>query len=242
MAESAEQSLQQSDEPGEKMDHGGTGHRGHKHHHHHHNGWKYFDDKADTWDDSKMGKQMSSEFTAFVRSFDWCRPGIKVLEFGCGTGTNILALSDLTSSAHGVDVAPKMIDRFEKKINDLNMSARYTAQVLTSEDGSELKENAYDLVICPFVLHHVSDHKQAFKRLADATVPGGHLVFGEVEGADAKEEMKKERGVHSWLTVEDIKELCRDNNLKFLRVKKFQGMSDESITMHVIIVAAEKPI
>ncbi len=79
---------------------------------------------------------------------------IAVLEVGCGTAAFGLRLVGTFRNVEvtGVDIAPAMINWInEKKIE------RYTAVVGDAEDPGLFRERSFDLVVCPFVLHHFPD-------------------------------------------------------------------------------------
>jgi len=202
-------------------------------HHHEHGGDKNKKVTQDSWNDgaqeyNDMALATATsvkcvEFTlAFMKkvkpySFN-AGSGLKVLEFGCGPGKVILGLSELVSEGVGVDLSPAMITRFEYAIKSKGLSSTYRGHVLQNPNASELPKAYYDLVLSPFVLHHVSEQLSVLKRLVEAVMPGGHLMIAEIVGVELGEEEMRKKGVHAWLDEGKIDELL--TSLELPNVKK----------------------
>jgi carbamoyltransferase len=100
----------------------------------------------------------------------------RVVEIGCGTGqlTNFLAIA--RRSVLGTDMC----------LNSLRLAQRFkTEQGLEQATFAQmnlfrpaLRDEFFDYVICNGVLHHTSDPRGAFQRLARLVRPGGHIAIG----------------------------------------------------------------
>uniref|UniRef100_A0A7S0FZH1 Methyltransferase type 11 domain-containing protein n=1 Tax=Rhodosorus marinus TaxID=101924 RepID=A0A7S0FZH1_9RHOD len=205
-------------------------------HHHEHGGDKNKKVTQDSWNDgaqeyNDMALATATsvkcvEFTlAFMKkvkpySFN-AGSGLKVLEFGCGPGKVILGLSELVSEGVGVDLAPNMISIFQSAIESKGLSSTYRGQVLQKPDASELPKAYYDLVLSPFVLHHLPEPLPVLERLVDAVLPGGHLILAELVDVHVGEEEMAEKGVHGWLDEGKIDGLLE--GLKFHNLKKVEA-------------------
>lgn len=92
-----------------------------------------------------------STLAAFCHGREHATPS-EVLDFGCGTGTNLPFLRQLFPHAflHGVDVSARSIEIAEtRKIPDCRLLA-YDGQSLPYRDGQ------FDMVVASNVLHHIS--------------------------------------------------------------------------------------
>ena len=69
------------------------------------------------------------------------REGMKVLEIGCGTGTNLELFADAGCEVAGVDLSPSMIDLAKKKLGDRADLRLGDASQMPFEDDS------FDLVV-----------------------------------------------------------------------------------------------
>jgi ubiquinone/menaquinone biosynthesis C-methylase UbiE len=75
--------------------------------------------------------------------------GMKVLEIGCGTGTNLELFADAGCDVAGVDLSPSMIDLAKKKLGDRADLRLGDASKMPFADGS------FDLVISFLTLHEM---------------------------------------------------------------------------------------
>uniref|UniRef100_A0A7S3E678 Methyltransferase type 11 domain-containing protein n=1 Tax=Rhodosorus marinus TaxID=101924 RepID=A0A7S3E678_9RHOD len=205
-------------------------------HHHEHGGDEDKKGGQDSWNDgAKEYDDMGLATASSVKCVELILPfmkkvkpysfnagsGLKVLEFGCGPGKIILGLSELVSEGVGMDLAPNMISIFEAAIESKGLSAKYRGQVLQKSDASELPNAYYDLVLCPFVLHHCSEPSSILKRLVEAVMPSGHLILAELVGMELSKELQEEKGVHGWLDEAKIDGLLE--GLQLPNVKKVEA-------------------
>ncbi|MFB0566617.1 MAG: class I SAM-dependent methyltransferase [Candidatus Aminicenantaceae bacterium] len=83
------------------------------------------------------------------------REGEKVLEVGCGTGS-LAILSKIavgeSGEVEGIDIAPKMIHRAQKKANKAGLEVNFK---ITSVVELPYSDNYFDLVISSLMFHHL---------------------------------------------------------------------------------------
>lgn len=115
-----------------------------------------------------------------LRAFYHARPRrlpTAILDFGCGTGTNLPFLRNLFESAtlHGVDVSGRSIELAQElRIPDCELHM-YDGRVLPYESGK------FDLVVISNVLHHIEPSARAstLKAISRCMRPGGLLAVFE---------------------------------------------------------------
>ena len=76
-------------------------------------------------------------------------PGMKVLEVGCGTGTNLALFAVAGCDVSGVDLSPSMLDLAKKKLGDDADLHLGDASAMPFDDG------AFDLVLGFLTLHEM---------------------------------------------------------------------------------------
>ena len=100
--------------------------------------------------------------------------GQRVLDAGCGPGTNIQWLLDQGASAVvGIDFSPNML-----AVAQQHAGPNVTLQVADMTQPLPFLESAsFDLVFSSLVVHYIEDQAALFTDLARALRPGGHFIF-----------------------------------------------------------------
>jgi S-adenosylmethionine-diacylgycerolhomoserine-N-methlytransferase len=91
---------------------------------------------------------------------DRIRPTPKrILEVGCGTGRNLVALAKAFPHAEivGCDLSEAMIARAQKRLNRSLSSEARKKIVLRAIDVSEIKPKQFDLIVCSYMLSMTGD-------------------------------------------------------------------------------------
>jgi ubiquinone/menaquinone biosynthesis C-methylase UbiE len=122
-------------------------------------------------------------FTAFVKDTVQPRPGQRILDVGCGTGTAEKKLSRLRISQVEIVAVDLVLDRVREarataQAHNINASfAAADACLLPFTDG------AFDSAFCVAVLQHIGDVPRAIRELARVTRGGGRVVAVEPDNA-----------------------------------------------------------
>jgi ubiquinone/menaquinone biosynthesis C-methylase UbiE len=85
------------------------------------------------------------------------KPGNCVLEVGCGTGTLTLAAKHQVGPSgrvFGIDIIPGMIEVSQRKATQANKDIEFQ---LGSIDDIPFSENQFDVVMCSFMIFHMSE-------------------------------------------------------------------------------------
>ena len=126
------------------------------------------------WDD---------EFTAFLKETLRPRPGNRILDVGCGTGTGEVSIGRLHLSQiqlYGVDLVFTHVKAAREATAGINQRAHFAVA-----DGGRLPftTGAFDSTYCVAVLQHVKDTAGAVREFARVTRPGGRIVAVEPDNA-----------------------------------------------------------
>ena len=113
------------------------------------------------------------------------RPGQRVLDVGCGTGTLALLAKERVGGdgeVRGIDASPEMIGVARRKAAKEGADIRFDTGVverLTFPDG------AFDVVFSTLMLHHLPDDvkTQGLAEIARVLKPGGRLLAVDLSGA-----------------------------------------------------------
>ncbi len=123
------------------------------------------------WNPEQYLKFQSSRFAPFddLVQLIRLRPGLRVVDLGCGTGELTAKLRGLLpdSQVVGLDSSPEMLVK----------AGVLTQPGLTFQPGTvEAVTGVWDLVFSHAVLHWVDDHPHLIPRLLQLVVPGGQLA------------------------------------------------------------------
>jgi SAM-dependent methyltransferase len=107
------------------------------------------------------------------------RPGLRVLDVGCGTGTLLTALAtrqpDLVLT--GTDASPDMLAQAQAKLGD---RANMLILDLNNPLPDAVRQDLHvDLVLCVSVLHYLRDPLAAVQALAGLLAPDGSMLLAD---------------------------------------------------------------
>ncbi len=99
--------------------------------------------------------------------------GMKVLEVGCGTGTNLALFAEAGCEVSGIDLSPSMLELAKKKLGDRADLHLGDASAMPFDDG------AFDLVVGFLTLHEMPTEVRGpvVSEMARVAGPDGRLLF-----------------------------------------------------------------
>jgi SAM-dependent methyltransferase len=155
-----------------------------------------------------------AQLSAVLEMADLYR-GVKVLDYGCGTGWLARALGYLGCEVTGVDVSARAIDW-----------ARETIAADRACDGLPIRfelidgvrmpfaDGSFERIVCFSAFHHVADQAATLAEFARVLADGGRVVFNEPgehhsSGADSQAEMRQYGVIENDVVIEDIARQAR---------------------------------
>lgn len=139
---------------------------------------KYDLEIGDGLDYDILDKSYNSTTQAFILAAG-LKPGMKVLDVGCGAGV-MTAWFSKQVGPHGVvtaiDNSEQQLNVTRRRLKNENISNVKT-QVLSAYDISQLNEK-YDWIYCRFLLHHLHHPRMTIKIFYENLVSGG-VYIGE---------------------------------------------------------------
>ena len=100
------------------------------------------------------------------------KPGERILDIACGTGTSTLPLAKSGATVVGVDFSPEMIAEAGRKHPRIEFRQADAMKLPFGDDE-------FDAVTISFGLRNVQDPKQALAEMYRVLKPGGRLVICE---------------------------------------------------------------
>ncbi|MBI4463509.1 MAG: methyltransferase domain-containing protein [Acidobacteria bacterium] len=137
--------------------------------------------------DEKTAQQLSMLYqTDDVREMQrqyrvWFDPkaGEKILDVGCGTGVNVLALARLVGPSGkviGIDNSEAMLAIARSRASASNIEYR-----LEAVEEMAFPENSFDGVVCTQVLNYVTDPIAVIRSLLRVIKPAGRVFIAETD-------------------------------------------------------------
>lgn len=111
------------------------------------------------------------------------RPGQRVLDIGCGTGTLLIGAvqAEPGITAQGIDPSPEMIERARQKAAEAGVEATFEVGAI---ENIELEAETVDVAMCSLMLHHLPTKTlhNGLVQILRVLKPGGRLVVIDFPG------------------------------------------------------------
>jgi SAM-dependent methyltransferase len=105
------------------------------------------------------------------------KPGMKVLDLGCGDGTTAIPAAKLGADVLGVDIASNLVAAGNERVGRLGLTnCRFQEGDATDLQG--LEDQSFDLVVSIFGAMFAPRPQDVAKEMVRVTRPGGCIVMG----------------------------------------------------------------
>jgi len=141
-----------------------------------------FDERAKDWDKKQTTLDKSDACINHLKEkIDFSN--IKnILDYGCGTGLIAFNLVEKNNEVLGLDNSYGMIEEFNKKVKEKNLSnIKAKKHNILEED---LPKNSFDLIVISMSLHHIEDIDMFFKKSFEALKNGGYICVNDLDKED----------------------------------------------------------
>lgn len=138
------------------------------------------DEKAFNYNFSNM-KFYSITHSSEKYLYDWlktkCRPGSKVLDFGCGNGENGIYAAGCGAEVIGIDISPEGVANANLNAEQSGVASHCRFEVMDGENMT-FADSTFDLAVEYGVLHHVELDK-TMAELSRVLKPDGEMICVE---------------------------------------------------------------
>ena len=129
--------------------------------------------------DTPFTKGMSKRTKKTIERLD-VRPGMNVLDAGCGPGRLTIPVADMVGpdgTVTAIDLQLGMLDEAEKRARDAHLSNIHFINAGLGE--GKLEHSRFDRAVMITVLGEIPDREAAVKEIFEALKPGGILLIEE---------------------------------------------------------------
>jgi SAM-dependent methyltransferase len=127
-------------------------------------------------DFTRIAATMRESGAALVGTLD-IRPGMKVLDLGCGDGTTAIPAARLGAQVLGVDIARNLVEAGRRRARDLGL-AKIEFRQGDACDLAGVAEREFDLVLTIFGAMFAPRPVDVAKAMVRVAKPGGRIVMG----------------------------------------------------------------
>ncbi len=99
--------------------------------------------------------------------------GLKILEIGCGLGTDGAQFAEAGADYTGVDLTDAAVELARKRFELFDLPGEFRT---ADAENLDFADESFDLVYTHGVLHHTPDTQKAIQEIHRVLRPGGHAV------------------------------------------------------------------
>lgn len=110
------------------------------------------------------------------------KPGMHVLDYGCGTGDWGLMLAGQGAQVTLLDLSPVAMQLAERRASASGVAGRVRTVAADASDLRCFGDAEFDLIYASAAVHHTLKYPHAFEELLRVLRPGGRLILAETFG------------------------------------------------------------
>lgn len=163
------------------------------------------------------------------------RKKIKILDYGCGTGTLSLYLAKLGHEVIGVDLSSKAIEIARKNLDLLRTKNDKLNFYCLQNKLANVRENSFDLILCIEVIEHVKGDNLLINYFTRNLKKGGKLIISTPSYNAPLLKTKygipfdKSVGHLRRYSVDSLSKLFLKSSLKIEKIVKYEGVLRNSL-------------
>jgi SAM-dependent methyltransferase len=103
-------------------------------------------------------------------------PEFRVLDWGCGRGSDVLHLRKMGIDAYGAEISQETIDRGKSLFDEMGIDHAATIKLISPQNRTGFADASFDMIMSYQVLEHVADLESVAAEISRLLRPGGLSV------------------------------------------------------------------
>jgi len=106
----------------------------------------------------------------FYDHLSFIKPGMKLLDLGCGDGLDLVHYKKLGAEIYGMDASEKLLEIAKKRLPNENIQLGFFEKI-------PFQENFFDVVLSKYSIMSSADMGLIFKEILRVLKPGGIMMY-----------------------------------------------------------------
>ena len=134
-------------------------------------------DEYDQWYETKLGKFVDEVETKLAFSLFQPKPGMHVLDAGCGTGNFSIKLAQAGCRVTGIDISDEMLEIAKKKAQKMNLDIDFQVMDIYH---LQFEDYTFDAVFSMAAFEFIEKPQEASKEMYRVLKRDGQLLIGTI--------------------------------------------------------------
>jgi putative AdoMet-dependent methyltransferase len=161
----------------------------------------HFAEKSRDWDARPVPTQISAAVGPLLRDCLVWNDGMRIMDFGAGTGLLTSHVAPLVAKVVAVDISPSMLEALAQKQQLRGVVEPRCVDLLAEPLGER-----FDAIISAMALHHVQDTDRLLGAFRDHLKADGQLALADLDSEDGTFHPPETEGVfHHGFAREDLR-------------------------------------
>lgn len=184
-----------------------------------------FDSRAAQWDNLPRRVVLANAIVDTIRQEVSLQPGMRMLDYGAGTGLVTLGLLPFVQEAVAVDSSQGMLEQLRIKAGEAGINNLQTV-FIDLEQEWHLPGNI-DLLVSSMTMHHVPDVTSLLKHFREIMNTGGLLCIADLEQEDGSFHDDSTGIPHKGFTIQEMEGFFDKAGFKAIRTVPVMSVQKE---------------